>query len=52
MSTNGESIIGTKPGLEAWQFYGPSARRGETVYLHLLMRPYETMTVRGVPISG
>jgi alpha-L-fucosidase len=50
MSRNGESIVGTEPGLEAWQFYGPSTRRGETVYLHLLMRPYETVTVRGVPI--
>ena len=37
-------------GLEPWQFYGPSTRKGDTVFLHLLMRPYETVTVRGVPI--
>lgn len=50
LSQNGESITGTEAGLEPWQFYGPSTRRGGTTYLHLLMRPYETVTVRGVPI--
>jgi alpha-L-fucosidase len=51
MTANGESIVGTDPGLEPWQFYGPSTKRGDTTYLHLLMRPYETVTVRGVPIK-
>jgi alpha-L-fucosidase len=50
MSRNGEAIVGTEPGLEPWQFYGPSTRRDNVVYLHMLMRPYETVTVRGVPI--
>lgn len=50
MSRNGESIVGTEAGLQPWQFYGPSTRRDNVVYLHLLMRPYETVTVRGVPI--
>lgn len=50
LSQNGESITGTEAGLEPWQFYGPSTRRGGTTYLHLLMRPYETVTVRGIPI--
>jgi alpha-L-fucosidase len=50
MRRNGESIVGTEPGLEPWQFYGPSTRRGDTLYLHLLMRPYDAVTVRGVPI--
>jgi alpha-L-fucosidase len=50
MSRNGESIVGTEPGLEPRQFYGPSTKRDGTVYLHLLMRPYESVTVRGVPI--
>ena len=50
MARNRESIIGTTPGLEAWQFYGPSTRRGNRIYLHTLMRPYETVSVRGVPI--
>ena len=51
LSGNGESIAGTEPGLEPWQFYGPSTKRGNTTYLHLLMRPYESVTGRGVPIK-
>jgi alpha-L-fucosidase len=50
MARNGESIVGTTPGLEPWQFYGPSTRKGNRLYLHTLMRPYETVSVRGVPI--
>lgn len=50
MSGNAEAIIGTSPGLKPWQFYGPSTRQGDRVFLHLLMRPYDTVTVRGVPI--
>jgi alpha-L-fucosidase len=51
MAVNGESISGTAPGLEPWQWYGPSTRRDGTVYLHALMRPYESVTVRGVYIK-
>jgi alpha-L-fucosidase len=51
MAVNGESIVGTDPGLEAWQFYGPTTRRGDRLYLHLLMRPYSHATVRGVPVK-
>lgn len=51
LASNQQSIVGTEPGLEPWQFYGPSTKRGSTTYLHLLMRPYETVTVRGVPIK-
>jgi len=50
MAANLESILGTEPGLAPWQFYGPSTRREDRVYLHLLMRPYDAVTVRGVPI--
>jgi alpha-L-fucosidase len=50
MARNGESIVGTVPGLEPWQWYGPSTRRGSTVYAHLLARPYDDVTIRGVPI--
>jgi len=50
MGRNGESIIGTAPGLEPWQCYGPSTRSGDRVYVHLLMRPYDSATVRGVRI--
>ncbi len=51
MSHNQESIIGTQPGLEQWQFYGSSTRRRDRIYLHLLMKPYDTISVRGVPIK-
>lgn len=51
MSANGESIIDTEAGLEPWQFYGSSTRKGNRLYLHLLMKPYETISVRGVPIK-
>lgn len=50
MSRNGESIVGTVPGLEPWQCYGPSTRAGNRVYVHLLMRPYDTVSVRGIRI--
>ena len=50
LSANGDSIVGTSPGLEPWQFYGPGTRRGNVTYLHVLMRPYESVTLRGVPI--
>ena len=50
MARNVDSIVGTEPGLAPWQFYGPSTRRGDIVYLHLLMRPYDAVTVRGIPV--
>lgn len=50
VAANGEAVFGTQAGLAPWQFYGPSTRRGDTTYLHLLMRPYDTVTVRGMPI--
>jgi alpha-L-fucosidase len=50
MAANGESIRGTTPGLGASQFYGPSTRRGRTVYLHLLMRPYDAVEVRDIHV--
>ena len=51
MSRYGESILDTQPGLEPWQFYGSSTRRDNVYYLHLLMKPYETISVRGMPIN-
>jgi alpha-L-fucosidase len=45
-----EGILGTSAGLAPWQFYGPTTRRGDRLYLHLLWRPYDTITVRGLPI--
>jgi len=48
MSRKAESIVGTTPGLEPWQCYAPSTRAGDRVYVHLLLRPYDAFTVRGV----
>jgi len=51
MASHSAAIHDSSPGLEPWQFYGPTTRRGDRVYLHLLMRPYESVTVRGVPVK-
>ena len=51
MAANGESVAGTGPGLEPGRFYGPSTRRGHSLYLHLLMRPYATVDVRNLPVK-
>jgi alpha-L-fucosidase len=32
-------------------WFGPTTRRGDTIFLHLLMQPYDSVTVRGVPIK-
>ena len=45
------AIHDTGAGLEPWQFYGPSTRRGDEVFLFCVMRPYEQVSVRGVPIK-
>ena len=50
MGANGEAIRSTGAGLRPSQFYGPSTRRNDTVFLHLLMRPYETVECRGLPV--
>jgi alpha-L-fucosidase len=50
MSVHDHAIHDSEPGLEPWQFYGPSTRKSERVFLFLLMRPYESVSVRGVPI--
>jgi len=51
MRRNGEAVHDVEPGLEPWQFYGASTRRGERTYLLCLMRPYDVVTVRGVPVK-
>ncbi len=50
MARHADAIHDTEPGLEPWQFYGPSTRKGSRVFLHLLSRPYEDITVRGVHV--
>lgn len=50
MSSHREAIWDTEPGLEPWQFYGPSTKKGDRIFLHCVMRPYEQVVVRGLPI--
>jgi len=50
MDRHHDAIHDTRAGLEPWQFYGPSTRRGNRIHLFVLMRPYDTVTVRGLPV--
>ncbi|MGH2633092.1 MAG: alpha-L-fucosidase, partial [Tepidiformaceae bacterium] len=54
MAGNDAAIVGTQAALERWQFYGPATRRqsetGTTLYLHLILRPYASIALRGVHI--
>jgi alpha-L-fucosidase len=51
MKVNKESIEKVIPGLEDWQYYGPSTQRGDIVYLHNFALPQESVVVRGVKIA-
>ena len=51
LELHGEAIYGTTPALDPWQFYGPATRGGDTLYLFLISRPYDSVTLRGVPIE-
>ncbi len=51
MRAHREAVVGVTPGLEPWQFYGPSTRRGGRVYCIALAKPYESVTVRGIPVK-
>lgn len=51
LTVHHQSIVGTQTGLKPWQFYGPSTQRGNRFYLFLLMKPYDSVTVRAVPIK-
>ena len=52
MARSRESIVDTVPGLEPWQWYGPSTQSadGSRIYAHLLGRPFDTVTLRGLPV--
>lgn len=50
MERNGESVHGVGPGLEPWQYYGPSTAADGKVYLFALAEPVETVTVRGIKV--
>jgi alpha-L-fucosidase len=50
MGRHADALHGSSAGLEAWQFYGPTTRKGDRVFCFLLSRPYETVSVRGVKV--
>jgi alpha-L-fucosidase len=50
MGAHRDAIHSSEPALAPWQFYGPTTRRGDRVFLHLLWRPYDAVTVRGIPV--
>jgi alpha-L-fucosidase len=50
MSRYGSAVQDVSPGLEPWQWYGPSTQRDGRVFLMCVQRPYDAVTVRGVPI--
>jgi alpha-L-fucosidase len=51
MTTNIESIENVLPGLEDWQYYGPSTKRDNLIYLHNFAEPQVSVIVRGVKVA-
>lgn len=51
MERHGESVHDVRPGLEPWQYGGPSTRRGNRIYLHMLAWPLGKLSVRGLPFN-
>lgn len=50
LASHGESLYGTEPGPATIEFHGPVTRRGNRLYLHLVMVPVERIVVRGLPV--
>ena len=48
MARHGEAVSGCERGVEPWQFYGPSSRKGERIFLFCTQRPQEFVVLRGV----
>jgi alpha-L-fucosidase len=50
LDRNGEAVFDTGPGLDPWQFYGPTTARGTSRFLFCPYRPTESVVVRGVHV--
>ena len=50
MSRNSDSVHNTSPGLDPWQWYGSSTRHDNRIFCHMLWRPYEDVSIRGLPV--
>ncbi len=48
MERHADAVIGSEPGLEPGQFYGPTTRKGDRTFLFCPMRPQEEVVLRGV----
>lgn len=51
IASHGEALTGARPASRAIDYYGPATQRGNRVYLHLLNRPVERVSVRGLPVE-
>jgi alpha-L-fucosidase len=51
MDRNKAAVLDVEPGLAPWQFYGPSTRRGDTLYCLLTLKPNGPVAVRGLPMK-
>jgi alpha-L-fucosidase len=50
MDRHSDAIHDTQGALDAWQFHGPSTRKGDRIFLLCPWRPYEHVVVRGLPV--
>lgn len=48
MERHADAVLGCERGLEAWQFFGPTTRKGDRTFLFCPMRPQELVVLRGV----
>ncbi len=48
LSVSGDSIYGSEPGVSCRHFWGPSTRRGNTLYCHLPAMPDPDFELRGI----
>lgn len=48
MDRHADAVVGTEAGLAAWQFHGPTTRKGDRTFLFCPMRPQELVVLRGV----
>jgi alpha-L-fucosidase len=48
MRRHQDAVVGAERGLEPWQFFGPTTRKGNRTFLFCPMRPQEFVVARGV----
>lgn len=48
---HGEAVTGVRPGDPRVDYYGPVTQRPGRMYLHLISRPVERVSARGLPVE-